>query len=426
MGRSLELLRNEPRARTFFAALAQSAFGTGAAYVALILVAYDRFRSPWAISLVLIADLVPGMILGPILGAAADRWSRRLCMVAADVVRVIAFIGLGLVGGFGATVALALLAGTGTALFTPAALAALPSLVEARRLPVAMSLYGALNLLGQAGGPAVVALLLLFTGPETVLVLNALTFAVSALLVAGLDFGRVPASAGPSGGERGLLAQARDGVQAVGHIAGLWTVLAASSAALFFAGLVNVAELPFITQDLDASDAMYSVVVAVVGVGVASGSLVGGAGGPLETLRRRYLLGLVLMGAGFFGAGMSRELVLVIVGFLVAAFGNGLLLVHERLIVHDVVPDRLRGRVFGLRDALTAWAWAAAFVTAGALVSGIGSGPVIAVTGGGIAVVAAIVAWMRGRYEAARTGRLAWSDAPASTARTSSTAEDSG
>jgi hypothetical protein len=42
----LRLLRAEPRARLFFLALAQSALGTGAAYVALLLVAYDRFRSP--------------------------------------------------------------------------------------------------------------------------------------------------------------------------------------------------------------------------------------------------------------------------------------------------------------------------------------------------------------------------------------------
>ena len=69
---------DEQLARWYFAALAQSSLGTGAAAVALLLVAYERFRSPWAIGLVLLADVAPAMLLGPVFGAAADRWSRRL------------------------------------------------------------------------------------------------------------------------------------------------------------------------------------------------------------------------------------------------------------------------------------------------------------------------------------------------------------
>ena len=41
---TLELLKHEARARIFFAALTQSALGTGAGYVALLLIAYDRFE----------------------------------------------------------------------------------------------------------------------------------------------------------------------------------------------------------------------------------------------------------------------------------------------------------------------------------------------------------------------------------------------
>jgi hypothetical protein len=37
------------------------------------------------------------------------------------------------------------------------------------------------------------------------------------------------------------------------------------------------------------------------------------------------------------------------------------------------VPDRLAARVFGVRDALTAWAFALAFVSAGALIALVGT-----------------------------------------------------
>ena len=104
------LLRAEPRARLFFLALTQSSLGNGAAYVALLLLAYERLDSAWAISLVLLADLLPAMLLGPVFGAAADRWSRRWCMVGADVIRAVAFIGIAVVDQFGLTLAFAALA----------------------------------------------------------------------------------------------------------------------------------------------------------------------------------------------------------------------------------------------------------------------------------------------------------------------------
>ena len=68
-----DLLRREPTARRYLGGYALYCLGTGAGYVALLLVAYNRFRSPWAITLVLLADLVPAMVAGPLLGALADR-----------------------------------------------------------------------------------------------------------------------------------------------------------------------------------------------------------------------------------------------------------------------------------------------------------------------------------------------------------------
>src|SRR4051794_30158122 len=104
---TIDLLRREPAARGFFAAHAQSSLGTGAAYVALLVLAYERLHSPWAIALVLLADMAPPIFLGPLCGAAADRWSRRTCAVVADVVRAVAFLGIGFAPGFGPMLAFA-------------------------------------------------------------------------------------------------------------------------------------------------------------------------------------------------------------------------------------------------------------------------------------------------------------------------------
>ncbi len=380
MRETFDLLRHERRARIFFLALTQSALGTGAGYIALLLIAEARFESPWEVSLVLTADLIPAMVLGPIFGAVADRWSRKRCAILADVVRVVAFGGIALVDSLAATVAFAVLAGTGNGLFTPSVLAALPSVVDDdRRVPAATSLYGAVADLGFTVGPALAAGVLLLGGPETLIWVNAVTFAMSGLLLAPLRFGASPAHP-PDVARPSLLAEARDGLRATAGKPAIRIVLLASGAALFGAGLFNIAEL-FFAKDIGAWRAGFPVLVAFFGVGFICGSLAGSKGGPAPLLKRRYLSGVLMLGMGFVATGLTGSFLIALVTFALAGFGNGLLLVYERLLIQHTFADELVGRVFGIRDALTAWAFAVAFLAGGALVTAIGASSVILIAG---------------------------------------------
>jgi MFS family permease len=398
---AFRLLRAEPRARLFFLALTQSALGTGAAYVALLLIAYDRFHSPWAISLVLLADLLPAMLLGPVFGAAADRWSRKWCAVGADVIRAGAFIGIAIVDSFPTTIGFALIAGAGTALFTPATLAGLPSLVGKERLPAATSLYGAIADLGFTAGPGLAAALLVLVGPAEILFVNGLTFAASAVVLAPIRFGAPVVRAGREGGRvvLSLLREAGMGLRVVRRMRAVRVVIAGSTAALFFGGVFNVGELPFATNELDTSDAGYSILVALFGLGFILGSLAGSSGGQSLLLRRRFVQGAMLMGLGLLLSGLAPSLPAALVTFTLAGFGNGLLLVHERLIVQADVPDAMMGRAFGVKDALASWAFGSAYFAAGALLTLVSPRELIAAAGlGGLLVCAstAVALWREG------------------------------
>ena len=261
----------------FFAVLAQSSLGTGASYVALLLIAYQRFHSPWAIGLVLLADLLPGMFLGPVLGAAADRWSRKACAIVADVLRAGAFVGIALVDPFVATFAFALIAGLGTALFKPAALSGLPTLVAPERSAAATSLYGAITDFGYTVGPALVAAALLVMDPEGVMLINGVTFAISGVVLWRLAWG---ASVAPADGEEreSLLHETRLGLRAARRMAGIRVVIAASAGAMFMGGLFNVAEPLFATQTLGSSDSGFALLVTLFGLGFIVGSLRGAEG----------------------------------------------------------------------------------------------------------------------------------------------------
>lgn len=389
----LDLLRRDPRSRIFFVAHAQSSIGTGAAYVGLLLIAYERLRSPWAITLVLLADFLPAMLLGPLFGAAADRWSRRWCAVASDLARGGAFIAIALVGSFELTVLFALIAGAGSGLFTPAVLAGLPSLVAQPRLPAATSLYGAIADLGHTVGPALAAAVLIFTTPETLMIANGATFAISALLLARLQFGEPPAGSADERQSRpSLLAEARSGLRATAEMQGVRTLILASSAVILFAGMLNVGELLLVQGELGAGESAFSALVAVFGVGVIAGSLAGSRADTPAKQKRNYLLGLLGVAVGLVASGLAPSYGVAIATFGLTGVGNGLVLVHERLLMQRTVPDGLMGRVFGVRDGLGAWGFGLAFAGAGAILALIGTRPLFLVAGAGALVVWAVSA----------------------------------
>lgn len=391
MRQVINVLKLRGPARPWFAALLQSSLGTGAGYIALLLLAYDRYRSPWAITAVLMADLAPAMLLGPLFGAVADRFSRRWCAVGADLLRAVAFAGVALSGSIELTVAFAALAGVGTGLFTVSALAGLPSLVDDERLPAATALYGAVTDTGYLAGPGLAALAFLAVGPETLLGVNAATFAVSAAVLASIDFGRVTGV--PAGRRESLVRDALGGIRATMRTEGVRTIVIASAFALFCGGLLNVVELLLATGELGVGRTGFALLVGAFGAGFIAGSLSGSSGGGRTRLQRRYLGGLVVTAGGLAATGLAPTFATALFAFAATGLGNGLVLVYERLLIQSLVSDAFTARVFGVKDSLGSWAFAAAFATAGALVGAVGSRTVLliaAALAGGVAAVAAV------------------------------------
>ena len=349
------LLRSSPSARRFFLAYLQSSLGNGMGYVALVLIALERFDSPWAVALILIADLVPLMALGPLLGGLADRLPRRACAVGADLLRAVAFVGLALVDDFGATIAFAALAGVGNGIFTPAALAGLPHLTGERHAAAGTSLFSAISTVGKTLGPVVAAAVLLGGGRRARAggQRGELPVLRAAARVRRPRRRRTPVAAGDD-------EPAAAPAFSVRALPGFMRVIVGSSGAALFAGMANIAEPGFITDDLHAAGAGFSVMVGLYGIGVAAGSLVGSRGGDESRLWLRYLAGILGIGAGYTAAALSPVFVLALPGFVLAGFGNGLLIVHERLLVQTLVPERTQGRAFGTLDMFASWAFAAA------------------------------------------------------------------
>ena len=356
--------RSERRARWFFAAHLQNALGTGAGYVALLVLAYDRIGSAWGATAVLLADLVPAMLLGPALGRAIDRSGRLRCAMLADLVGGLAFAGIVFAHGAIPLVALALVAGVGSALFRPATCALLPAIVDERRLGAANGLFGAMRETGQLIGPALAAGVLLFAGPEAIIGFNAVTFLVSMLMLSRLR-GHVRPVAAPeherteSGGVLSLL---REPI--------VRSLVGTSGAVMLVAGATNVAELVIAQRDLGVGSTGFALLVSAFGCGMLAGSILGGRDDASVT--RRYLSAIALLAVGLLGTGGAPVLPLAMLSFALAGVGNGLFLVAVRVLMQRRIPEHLHGRAFGLQDAVDSWGFGAAILTGGALAASLG------------------------------------------------------
>ena len=379
-------LRDAP-ARRFFAAHAQSCLGTGLAYVALPLLAYERFDTAWAISAVLLPDLLPAIVLGPLLGALVDRVGWRTCAAVADALRCLAFLIVMSAHSLPAMIAGATLAGLGTALFHPAALTGLPRLTPSDSRPAAMSLFGALDDIGLTVGPALAGVLLAVTAPTTLMGVNAVTFAISAALIASVSAGAPVERTGGPRFER-LFADARAGISEVWARPEIRTLIASSTAVVLCIGITNVGEVVLARDVLDVGGSGLAAMVCAGGVGTVLGTL-----GTRFTLagpwdwRRAYIIGIAAMTIELLACGVLHSFWLVVPALALGGFGNGLALVHDRLLLSESTPESLHGRLFAIQKTCVSLAFAVSFITSGAMIAGGGVRAAFLVCGFGLVLV---------------------------------------
>jgi len=175
-----------------FAARSISAFGTAMAPVALpFAVLEDLGGSPRDVGLVIAAGASAQILLQLFGGALADRGSRKRQMVGADVVAALAqgAVATLLIAGAASlpvVITLQALVGISFALHWPAAVGLVPLVAPSDRLQPANALLSIANSTALGLGAAAGGLLAARFGAGTALAIDAGTFAVSALLVAGI------------------------------------------------------------------------------------------------------------------------------------------------------------------------------------------------------------------------------------------------
>jgi MFS family permease len=342
-GRRLGLLGREPSFRSLFLATLGSGLGTWLALVALQIDVLTRTHSPIWMSALLIADILPMLLVGLVAAPLVDRLSRRRLMVGADLVRFAVFCALPFAPNATTIVALAAVIGTATGFFRPAVYAGLPNLVSDEDLPQANSLLQTIDnstwAIGSLAGGALVAA----SGPDLAYWINAVTFLVSAALLAQIPQRLMQEAKAET---RGHWRDLADGLLLVRRSRALLTVLIAWNIGMIANAFVNVGE-PFLATDtFSAGSFGLGLMMASAGVGLALGAYLAGSWIEDRGLANVYGVSLGLMGLGVAGAAASPNVWVAAVCVIVSGGGNGATIVCNALLVQRGAPDRFRGRAF--------------------------------------------------------------------------------
>jgi dTMP kinase len=312
-----------------------------------------------AVAGVFILRLLPSVLLGPLAGALADRLNRRWTMVIGDVVRGALFVSIPIVGTLEWLYIATVLIECAALFWMPAKEATVPNLVPRQRLEAAnqMSLattYGTAPVAALAfSGIALLNGILdnflerLATNPvDLALYVNAITFFISALVIARLPIPRRTRAQKQAAKHVSVWRSIVDGWMFVGTtpvVRGLVLgMLGAFAAAGFVIGLA-----PTYVADLGAGQPGFGVLFGSVFVGLAAGMWLGPR--LLRGFSRRRMFGLALILAGGFLAALALIPNIVMATLFAAGLGacGGVAWVTGYTLLGLEVDDVVRGRTFG-------------------------------------------------------------------------------
>jgi MFS family permease len=303
----------------------------------------DPTHSGAWVSGLLMADFLPAIAIGLLLGSVVDRFSRRRLMIGADLVRFAVFCALPFTDSVAAIVALAAVAGFATGFFRPAVRAGLPNLVADEDLAAANSLVQSAESVTNALGPLLGGAIVAASGPGAAYWINAATFLLSAAVLMRVP-DRLLQSETPL--SRGHWRDLADGFALIGRSRALLTVMVAWSLVMVSNAGVNVAEVALAKDTFNAGTFGFGLLSAGFGVGIAVGSLFSARLIERSSVASVYGAAIALMAVGIGAAAASPNVWVATVCVVVCGLGNGAAVVANALLVQRGAPDHLRGRAF--------------------------------------------------------------------------------
>ena len=326
----------------------------------LLIWVFTLTRSAAAVSGVLAAQYIPVFLLGPMAGVFVDRWNRRYTMLFSDLIRagaallpLLAPAPLRLQAIYASVF---LISGLGR-FFMPAESGVMQVIVAPQQQAQAASIKQGTFALSIILGPALASPLYFAVGPVVAILINAISYLVSAFC---LLFLRAPKAAFhphstqqrtvADSGIAPILRELVAGLKFVVVTRTLLMVTLMALIAMLGAGALNALDIVFVSRNLHMDTAFYGVFTGVGGVGALLGVIIAGIASKWISSSRMLNGSAFLIGIGFVIYSFQNWYVAALILCFIMCIPQGSINVAFGPLLMNATPKEMMGRVQSVID----------------------------------------------------------------------------
>ncbi len=348
------------RYRKFWTAGAVSQIGNWFNYIGIFVLLTQLTGSAGAVSWFLIAKFIPTSFLGPAAGVVADRFSRKAIMITCDLCRALIVLGFLLASRPEHVWLIYTLALIQESLWTfadPARRASIPNICSSEELVLANALSGATWSIMLSFGAALGGFVTYLFGWQTAIIVDALTFLVSARIMAGVDLPHVPSEGTKKPGfmEYTGINDIIEGCGYVNKHREVGTLLLVKSGWALSGGILVLltifGEQVFATP---GGGGKSGILYSFRGIGAALGPILAWhfLGQAKKSMYRAISLSFFISAGAYLCFSQAPNIMYAASFVLIGHFGGSIQWVFSTTLLQQLVPDQFRGRVFAAEMAL--------------------------------------------------------------------------
>ncbi len=347
-----------------------SEFGDRLNQMALISLVYSKSPgSVMALAKLLFFIVIPVFIIGPVAGAYVDRWNRKRVMIISDVLRGVLVLAIPVfvyLDMMFPVYVMVFLIFSATRFFLPSKMAIIPAIVSEDKLMVANSLSNTTRMIASILGFALAGFIIKWIGHMWGFYLDSISYFVSAALIAVIT-------------PKKEIANVRKDIHVTREIIGrsirrnLWREIGegfgymlkkdkmkAVTSVLFLlmagAGAVFCIIIVFVQEKFGSVTVDLGLFGVFIGAGLFLGTMLYGKFGQNFSKIRAMFTSLALCGitVGLFAIYAGNSPLFIVGGVLIMAIGvvSAPILICANTLIHTLVPDKVRGRIFSSMEAV--------------------------------------------------------------------------
>ncbi len=356
----VELVRRNRRFRLLWFGDIISLLGDWFNLIASATLVATLTQSGLAVGGLFVVRMLAPFLVSPVAGVVADRYNRKHILIIADIIRAITLVGFLFVRDAGDIWLLYTLSAIQlgvSGFFFPTRNALLPDIVSERELGTANALgsttWSTMLALGAAIGGLVSGTL----GIYPAFIIDAVTFLVSALFIVQIAYEPPLKDEGGDSSIGAALQEYLDGLRYLvqhGHVF-IITMHKAAIGLTIGTSLdivqVAIAEQVFVIGE--GGSLGLGLMFGVTGIGTGLSPIITRyfTGDKPRALKLAIIGGYLLGGVGLITISMLTNFQTTLVGLMLRGMGGGLLWTFSTQLLLQLVPNRVRGRIFATEFA---------------------------------------------------------------------------